>query len=71
MLESFTNKLLENVVSAYSSKVEDMAQARGVELASVKSKIRTHPEEVEAWFDREIDKVKGVDINAILRNARL
>jgi aspartate aminotransferase-like enzyme len=71
MLENFTNKLLENVVSAYSSRVEDMAQTRGAELASVKSKIRVNPEEVEAWFDREIDKVKGIDINAILRNARL
>ena len=71
MLENFTNKLLENVVSAYSSRVEDMAQARGDELASVKAKIRTHPEEVEAWFDGEIDKIKGIDVNAILRNVRL
>ncbi|HEY7734305.1 MAG TPA: hypothetical protein VIB07_05885 [Nitrososphaera sp.] len=71
MLENFTNKLFENVVSAYSSKVADMAQTRGAELAIVKSKIRIHPEEVEAWFDREIDKVNGIDINAILRNGRL
>lgn len=71
MLENFTNKLLENVVSAYRSKVEDMAQARGEELVSVKAKIRTHPEEVEAWFDGEINKVKAIDVNAILRDVRL
>ncbi len=69
MFENFT-KLLENSVSAYGSKVQDMAEARTAELASIKSKIRTHPEEVEKWFDGEIDKVKRIDINDILRKAR-
>jgi len=70
MFENFT-KLLENSVSAYGFKIQDMAEARRAELASIKAKIRTRPEEVEAWFDEEIHKLKGIDINDILRKARL
>jgi hypothetical protein len=70
MFENLT-KLLEDSVSAYSSKLQVMAEARSAELASVKAKIRTRPEEVEAWFDAEIRKLRRIDINDILRKARL
>jgi hypothetical protein len=42
-------------------KLEELAKVRASELAIVKDKVRTSPEEVEAWFDGEIRKVTNVD----------
>jgi hypothetical protein len=43
-------------------KFKDIANTKAHELASMKGKIRTCPEEVEAWFDKEIEKVSNLDI---------
>jgi hypothetical protein len=40
-------------------------------LVAVKAKMRTHPEDVEAWFDPEIKKAGNIDINGIMKKMRL
>jgi hypothetical protein len=34
----------------------------------MRAKIRTEPEEVEAWFDREAEKVHNANIKDIIKN---
>jgi len=41
------------------------------DLVAVKGKVRTHPEEVEAWFDTEITKAGNIDVSDILKKLRL
>jgi hypothetical protein len=67
MLNGFTEKLLENAMSGYKPRLEEMSKIRVDELAVTKAKIRTHPEEVEAWFDTEITKARNLDFSDILK----
>jgi hypothetical protein len=69
MLDKFMDKLLESATSSYMPKVEGMAKARKAELEEIKIKVRTNPEQVEAWFDKEIEKLQNMDIKEIMKNA--
>jgi 3-methyladenine DNA glycosylase AlkD len=69
MLDKFMDKLMESATSAYMPKVEEMAKARKAELEEIKIKVRTNPEQVEAWFDKEIEKLQNMDIKEIMKNA--
>ena len=69
MLDKFMDKLVESASSAYMPKVEEMAKARKAELEEIKIKVRTNPEHVEAWFDKEIEKLQNMDIKEIMKNA--
>jgi hypothetical protein len=69
MLDKFMDKLMESAKSAYIPKVEEMAKARKAELEEIKIKVRTNPEQVEAWFDKEIEKLQNMDIKEIMKNA--
>lgn len=71
MLDNFTGKLLENVLSGYRPKLEELSKMRVDELVAVKAKVRTNPEEVEAWFDTEIAKVGNMDVSDILKKLRV
>lgn len=71
MLDGFTEKLLENVMSGYRPRLEEMSKIRVAELATQKGKVRTHPEEVEAWFDTEIAKAGNLDFSDILKKIRI
>lgn len=71
MFESFVNQLVESALASRKSELEAMANARAAELASVRSKVRSQPEEVEAWLDREIEKISSMNIGNLLRNARV
>jgi hypothetical protein len=62
MIDKIMERMLQNVASAYIPKFKDIANAKAHELASMKEKVRTCPEEVEAWFDKEIEKVSNLDI---------
>lgn len=53
---------MQNAAAAYKPALEKMAKQRADELQAMKAKVRTSPEEVEAWFDAEISKVGNVDI---------
>ena len=66
MLDKFTEKLMENALSGFRPRLEELSKMRVDELAAVKGKVRTRPEEVEAWFDTEITKASNMDVSNIL-----
>lgn len=70
MLDKFTERLLQNALSGYSPKLHEISKLRVDELASTKAKVRTHPEEVEAWFDTEIAKAGNIDVSEILKKIK-
>jgi hypothetical protein len=69
MLDKFLEKMIEGATSAYLPKLEEKAKARKAELQEMKVKVRTNPEQVEEWFDKEIDKLQNIDIKEIVKNA--
>ena len=69
MMDKFMDKLIESATSAYMPKVEEMAKTRKAELEEVKAKVRTNPEQVEAWLEKEIEKLQNMDIKEIMKNA--
>ena len=69
MLDKFIEKMIESTTSAYLPRVEEKAKARKEELEEMKLKVRTNPEQVEEWFDKEIDKLQNIDIKEIMKNA--
>ena len=62
-------KMIESATSAYMPKVEEKAKLRKAELEELKVKVRTNPEQVEEWFDKEIDNLENLDIKEIMKNA--
>ena len=69
MLDKFMEKMIETATSAYVPKVEEKAKARKTELENMKAKVRTDPEQVEEWFDKEINRLQNIDIREIMKNA--
>lgn len=69
MMDRFMDRLMESAAAAYMPKLEEMAKARKTELEEMKSKVRASPEEVEAWFDKEIDKLGNMDVKDMMKNA--
>jgi hypothetical protein len=63
-------KMLQSAASAYMPQLGSMAESRKKELIEMKSSIRSNPEEVEAWFDKEIGKVGKMDISDMLNKFR-
>jgi hypothetical protein len=51
-------------------KLEKLAKVRASGLAIIKDKVRTSPEEVEAWFDGEIKKVTNVDAEDLIEKIK-
>ena len=66
MLDKLMDKLIESAASAYMPKLEEMAEARRAELLEIRSKVRTNPEWVEMWLDKEIEKLSSMDIKDLL-----
>ena len=62
-------KMMESATSAYLPIVEEKARARKSELEEIKMKVRSNPDEVEEWFDKEIDKLQNINIQEIMKNA--
>ena len=69
MLDKFMEKMIEGATSAYLPKLEEKANARKAELEEMKLKVRTNPEQVEEWFEKEIDKLQNINIKDIMKNA--
>jgi hypothetical protein len=69
MLDKFMEKMIEGATSAYLPKLEEKAKARKAELEKMKLKVRTNPEQVEEWFEKEIDKLQNINIKDIMKNA--
>jgi hypothetical protein len=70
VLDKFLEKFLESAASAYIPKLELIAQNRANELVAMKKRVRTCPEEVEAWFDKEIAKVSNVDVTELMEKMK-
>ena len=62
-------KMIESATSAYLPKMEEKARVRKAELEELKAKVRTNPEQVEEWFDTEIEKLQNIDIKQIMKDA--
>lgn len=67
MFVKFTEQMLENTMCGYSPRLEEISEMRVDELVAIKAMVRTHPEEVEAWFDEEITKAGNIDFCDILK----
>ena len=66
MLDKWMEKMLESAASAYMPQLGSIAESRKAELVEIKSKIHTSPEEVEAWFDKEIKKLGTMNVSEML-----
>lgn len=60
------DKLMESAASAYMPRLEQMAEERRAMLTEMKAKVRTSPEQVEKWFDKEIEKLWNLDIKDVM-----
>jgi len=69
MLDKFMEKVVEGATSAYLPRVEEKVRVRKSELEEIKIKVRSNPEQVEEWFDREIDKLQNINFMEIMKNA--
>ncbi|MDQ4050287.1 MAG: hypothetical protein M3093_01590 [Thermoproteota archaeon] len=69
MLDKLMEKMIDSATAAYSTKVEEKAKVRKEELEQVKNKIRTNPEEVEGWFNKEIEKLSNINIKELMKDA--
>ena len=63
------DRLMESAASAYLPHIEKMAEARKAELGQMKASVRADPEKVEAWFDKEIDKLSNMDVKDMMKGA--
>jgi hypothetical protein len=70
MFDEITEKLLKSTTALYMPKLEELAKVRASELAIVKDKVRTSPEEVESWFDGEIRRVTNVDAKDLIEKIK-
>jgi hypothetical protein len=66
MFDNFIERILLNVASQYVPKLLHVACIRANELTIMKEKIRTSPDEVEAWFNEEIEKVRNIDMSDLI-----
>lgn len=70
MLDKFTEKLLESAMSTYGPKLEELSKERVSELEAMKAKVRTDPEAVESWFDKEIKKAANMDVTDVMKKLK-
>ena len=68
MLDKFLDRLMESATADCMPKLEELAKARRAELV-IKAKVTAEPDQVEAWFDKEIEKLDSMDVNDIMKNA--
>lgn len=62
--------MLQSAASAYMPQLGSIAESRRAELIEIRSLVRTKPEEVEAWFDKETEKVGKMDVSDMLNKLR-
>ena len=70
VFDNFMERMLVSVASQYIPKLQNIASVRADELTVMKEKIRTSPEEVEAWFDKEIGRVRNVDMLGLINKLK-
>jgi hypothetical protein len=67
LLDKFTERMVEMALSNYMPTIQKAKEQRVAELESLKSYIRSEPEKVEQWFDREIEKTKNIGSSELLK----
>jgi 3-methyladenine DNA glycosylase AlkD len=70
MLDKLMEKLMENVTTMCMPKLEEIAKVRKNELEEMKVKVRSDPEQVEKWFEKEILKLDNMDVTEMLGKIR-
>jgi hypothetical protein len=70
MLDKFTEKMVETALSGYMPRLQEMSKERAEELERIKAKVRSNPDEVEAWLDGEIAKARDVDAMGVLKKIK-
>jgi hypothetical protein len=71
MFNNILERILQNVASQYMPKLQNIACTRANELTVMKGKVRTSPVEVEAWFDKEIEKLRNADLSDLIEKMNL
>jgi hypothetical protein len=66
IFDNLVERMLKNVASQYIPKLQNVVCERANELTVMKGKVRACPEEVEAWFDKEIEKLRNVDVSDLI-----
>lgn len=64
------DKLVESALAQYLPGITRLTEAKRAELGEIRAKVRTHPEEVEAWFDKEIEKLTDANIKGLIRKVK-
>ena len=70
MFDNWMAKMMETAASAYMPKLESIAEERKAELSTMRSKIRSNPEDVERWFDQQIEKLGSMNVAEMLNMVR-
>jgi len=65
MLEKFLEKALESNPMLLGGGLQRISESRKEELELIKNKIRTSPDEVEQWFEKEIAKISNLSSSSI------
>lgn len=65
MFDKMIEKILESNEFFSLLNVQGLTENRKRELESIKNKIRTSPQEVEEWFDKEIAKLSNTNNSGI------
>ncbi|HEY3095084.1 MAG TPA: hypothetical protein VGJ42_04930 [Nitrososphaera sp.] len=69
MFDKFMDQQVESAAPTYAPRLEDMARAGKAELEEMKTRVITSPDQVEAWLDKEIEKLQKMDVKKITKNA--
>jgi hypothetical protein len=70
IFDNFMERILVSVASQYIPKLQNITSVRADELTVMKEKILTSPEEVEAWFDKKIERVRNVDMLGLINKLK-
>lgn len=63
-------KILEDAIASYLPGLEKMTKKRMEELVQMRAKVRSHPQEVEDWFDSEINKLANASVRNIIKDLK-
>ena len=50
-------------------RLEEMAKTRKAELEEMEAKVRADQQQVEEWLDKEMEKLRSMDVKEIMKNA--
>ena len=70
VFDNFMERMLVSVASQYIPKLQNIASVRADELTVMEEKIRSSSEEVEAWLDKKIERVRNVDMLGLINKLK-